>query len=567
MFDFVRVSVIVPVFNGEKYLGKCLDSICGQTLEEIEIIIVDDGSEDSTPDILAEYAAKDPRIKIIRQENRGVGPARNTGLTAVSGKYIVFWDADDWFYPEALKKMYAQCEADEADLCVCDGNTYIEEAERELPSSVYLRTSLLPEKLPFNRNDVPDHILDFTSATLWNKMFRRSFLEENDLTFIDFNIGEDANYIIKALCLADRITVVDERLICYRTGQAQSLSMKWVDGKTPIEAFSDAAEYLKEHNILPERSFANKAWSGMLALLRKAASVWEVFSKTVDILKGGALEKMCVTLHEEGYYYSQWKEDCLYHLLNDSTEDFLCYYLRITFNRLQDTAGQYRSAVSKISEMRAESADLKDKINVIRDQRKELGEKLKDSELQKKEIEIQSAKLTKHLENAEEKIEELRGIRKELSDKLNASEKQVEKLNVKTEELRGVRKELSDKLNASEKQVEKLNIKTEELRTVRKELTDRLKTAEKQNEKLLEKTEILKAQRKEKSELLQEKREALAKVKNDNKVLKEINQTLKENNRDLREQNRKLKDSAAYKIGRVFTWLPRKIRSLFRKKK
>ena len=87
----VKVSVIIPIYNTAQYLRQCLDSIIGQTLQEIEIICVDDGSTDECPQILAEYAARDPRIKLLHQENKYAGTARNYGMTIATGKYFVFW--------------------------------------------------------------------------------------------------------------------------------------------------------------------------------------------------------------------------------------------------------------------------------------------------------------------------------------------------------------------------------------------------------------------------------------------------------------------------------------------
>ena len=92
----IKVSVIVPVFNKEKYLGDCLDSLINQTLEEIEVICVDDGSSDGSASILEEYSCNDSRIKVFRQENGGPGSARNKALKKAAGKYVLFVDADDW---------------------------------------------------------------------------------------------------------------------------------------------------------------------------------------------------------------------------------------------------------------------------------------------------------------------------------------------------------------------------------------------------------------------------------------------------------------------------------------
>ena len=112
----VKVSVIIPVYNVEPYLKQCMDSVVGQTLKDIEIICVDDGSTDGSLDILREYAAEDNRIQIIEQKNAGAGAARNNGMRHATGKYLSFLDSDDFFEPRMLEKAYDLAEKDQADL-------------------------------------------------------------------------------------------------------------------------------------------------------------------------------------------------------------------------------------------------------------------------------------------------------------------------------------------------------------------------------------------------------------------------------------------------------------------
>ena len=111
----VKVSVIIPVYNVEPYLKQCMDSVVGQTLKDIEIICVDDGSTDGSLDILREYAAEDNRIQIIEQKNAGAGAARNNGMRHATGKYLSFLDSDDFFEPRMLEKAYDLAEKDQAD--------------------------------------------------------------------------------------------------------------------------------------------------------------------------------------------------------------------------------------------------------------------------------------------------------------------------------------------------------------------------------------------------------------------------------------------------------------------
>ena len=114
-----KVSVIVPVYNVAEYLGQCLDTILLQTLQDIEVICVDDGSTDNSLNILNTYAMFDERLKVIHQENAGAGPARNRGIKEATGDFLIFLDGDDFFHPEMLEKMVVKAEEDNSDVVIC----------------------------------------------------------------------------------------------------------------------------------------------------------------------------------------------------------------------------------------------------------------------------------------------------------------------------------------------------------------------------------------------------------------------------------------------------------------
>jgi glycosyltransferase involved in cell wall biosynthesis len=111
-----KVSIIVPVYNAEKYLQECVESVLGQTLSDIELILVDDGSTDSSPTLCDQYAAQDRRVKVIHKPNGRAASARNAGLRVASGEYVAFVDADDWISPDMYEKMLQT----NADVTLCD---------------------------------------------------------------------------------------------------------------------------------------------------------------------------------------------------------------------------------------------------------------------------------------------------------------------------------------------------------------------------------------------------------------------------------------------------------------
>ena len=162
------VSVIVPVYNTEKYLEECIRSLTEQTLSSLELIFVDDGSTDASPKILERYRARDPEhIRVITQKNAGQGKARNVGLAAATGEYVGFVDSDDYVDRRMYAAMYTRAGSEELDLVECDFH-YLEEDGREKRS--------------------------YGSAAPWNKLIRRRLLTDNDIWFPE-SIGKGLTYI------------------------------------------------------------------------------------------------------------------------------------------------------------------------------------------------------------------------------------------------------------------------------------------------------------------------------------------------------------------------------------
>jgi len=176
-----KVSVIVPVYNVAEYLGQCLDTILLQTLQDIEVICVDDGSTDDSLNILNTYAMFDDRLKVIHQENAGAAAARNRGLKEAKGEFISVLDSDDFFRPEMLEKMVAKAEEDGSDVVVCgysvfNHRTQEECSEHPLSSEYVYRSPMAPK-------DFGDDLFMFCYLPAWNKLIRHSFLKKHHIHF------------------------------------------------------------------------------------------------------------------------------------------------------------------------------------------------------------------------------------------------------------------------------------------------------------------------------------------------------------------------------------------------
>lgn len=209
-----KVSIVIPIYNKQKYLKECIDSIIAQTYENIEIICVDDGSTDASLDILYGYKEKDNRIIIIEQENHGAGNARNSGMAIATGKYIQFLDADDFFANDMIEKMVKKAQKYETDIVICNALEYIEATGEKILHS-WLRVENIVFD-PFSFSEV-ENIFQITQATIWNKLYSLDFLKKNKIVFQEIKSNNDTGFSILTLFLANKISYVNQPFIFYRT--------------------------------------------------------------------------------------------------------------------------------------------------------------------------------------------------------------------------------------------------------------------------------------------------------------------------------------------------------------
>lgn len=232
------VSVILPVYNVEKYLFKCLSTITNQTLKDIEIICIDDGSTDQSLSILKSFAAKDQRIIVLEQRNLGAGVARNRGLDIAKGRYLSFLDSDDFFETNMLEKAVQACELHNAEISFFKINSYDELTKQSIDNTWVVKEKLLPKKNPFNISDAGDYLFTSVHTCAWNKLFRSSFVKQNHLKFQELRNTNDLYFVCMALALANKIVYIPEVLMSYRINVPTSLSQGANRTKHPDDAHS-----------------------------------------------------------------------------------------------------------------------------------------------------------------------------------------------------------------------------------------------------------------------------------------------------------------------------------------
>lgn len=302
----VKVSVIIPVYNVETYLRQCLDSVVNQTLEEIEIICVNDSSTDGSPAILEEYAAKDSRIQVITQPNAGAGAARNRGMDAATGQYLSFLDADDFFELTMLEKAYTLAEQNQADFVVYKSDQYHTEENKYVPVSWAVREQELPPYPVFNYRQMTDNVFKVFVGWAWDKLFSREFVTRHQLRYQEQRTSNDMLFVFSAVVLAQRISLLPEVLVHQRRDSKDSLSKT---RENSWWCFHDALialrERLQREGLYPEleKDFINYALHFTLWNYNTLAEPTR--TKLKEKLKEQWLEEFGIAGKPGEYFYNQ----------------------------------------------------------------------------------------------------------------------------------------------------------------------------------------------------------------------------------------------------------------------
>ena len=215
-----KVSVIIPVYNVENYLRDCLNSVVNQTLKDIEIICINDGSTDKSREILQEFADKDSRIKIIDQENKGQAAARNIGIKLAKGEFIGFVDSDDWLAADFYEKLYDSAIKFNADIAAGSIKRCFASGKSE--DWIIYKNITFTNKLrkKFDLCKVPKF------HYIWNKIYRRVPFLHSGVTFEEGIYFEDLEFMHKVLCYLDNLVAVPDVFYYYRDNVNSTVNLK-----------------------------------------------------------------------------------------------------------------------------------------------------------------------------------------------------------------------------------------------------------------------------------------------------------------------------------------------------
>lgn len=237
-----KISIIVPIYNVEQYLDKCVESLVNQTYKNLEIILVDDGAKDKSAKIADLWSIKDDRIKVIHKKNGGLSDARNSGIRIATGDYIGFIDSDDWINHKMYEILVNNLEKYNADISVCS-------IEKVYGEDIIKVNKILNKKIDiFTPKEALENLIDEGTLrqTVWNKLYKREIIK--DIYFKVGKIHEDEFWTYQIFGRCKRIVYTDEQLYYYlqRLGSIMSkpFSMKRLDG---LEARNNRLEYIKEN--------------------------------------------------------------------------------------------------------------------------------------------------------------------------------------------------------------------------------------------------------------------------------------------------------------------------------
>ena len=245
------ISVIVPVYNTEKYINRCIDSIIKQTYNNIEIILVDDGSTDESLKICREYANKDNRIKVLHQENSGVSSARNQGINIMKGEYFICIDSDDWIEPNMIENLHNDIKKYNADISICNFYINTESGEQNIKNELKKEELILTDIKEMYENLFNEKMF---GGYLWNKLIKTSIVK-NDKEKILFNekiaIEEDVLFLIDVLKKCNKICYSSSEVLYHyfqRNSSAVRFNYKLKD-LTKIEVLEEKLKIKEEYDI------------------------------------------------------------------------------------------------------------------------------------------------------------------------------------------------------------------------------------------------------------------------------------------------------------------------------
>lgn len=294
----IKVSVVMPIYNAGDYLTRAIGDVLRQSLTELELICVNDGSTDNSLSIIKSFMKKDQRIKLINQQNAGTSVARNVGIEAAVGQYIIFLDADDFYEKDLLKLLYEAAEKDNLDVAVARFDIYNDNQNKYSLPMEEPHSGIFVDGSVSSKNEYPDFILSSTTGYVWNKLFRTTFVKNMELAFDpELYVFEDVCFVCSALALAERVAKIDDILIHHRVYSEQSRARLFRKYYSQVPVV-----YKKLKDFLMQRGLYIPLKKGYLNF--SAGRCFRIY----NLLWDDGKERLWNLLHEEYYAEFNWHQ-------------------------------------------------------------------------------------------------------------------------------------------------------------------------------------------------------------------------------------------------------------------
>jgi len=256
--DRIALSIVVPVYNGEQYVEQCISNIEKQTFKNYEVIFVDDGSSDSSGEIIDRLISSKEKYRVFHKENGGAASARNVGIDNARGKYITFYDLDDELSPQIYEKMVNLIDSSNADIAVCG---FYFKVENELKITQYLEPNSYPNSLYVGRDEIREKLVDMWDSDIlsnvWNKVYRMSLIREKNLRYRDGHVyTEDRVYNRQFLENCESVVLTDECLYYYVRERVGSTTEKYRADYFTIrqKEYKEFQDHFKKMNVWNDKA-------------------------------------------------------------------------------------------------------------------------------------------------------------------------------------------------------------------------------------------------------------------------------------------------------------------------
>ena len=381
-YNRIRVSVIMPVYNAEKYIRQTLDSLLIRNELQFEIICVDDGSTDSSLEILREYEKNDMRVRVFTQENAGAGAARNKGMEYARGEYLSFLDADDFFESDMLRKAYEKAYLQGSDIIVFRSDQYLEDTGEFAPARYTINNNLLPANRPFAGAQIKQDVFKAFVGWAWDKLFRADFVRKNGLKFQEIRTTNDMLFVFSAILKAERISVHGGVLAHHRRTSGTLSVTREKSWDCFYQALCALRRQLKEWNLYDarEQDFINYCLHSSLWNLNSLR--YEPYFKLYDKLKEEWLADLGITSHGIDYFYNRYEYQQFRMIIDLDANEYL-------FGQLNMARSEKDRALAEVKRQQTRANALK-----------------KDAEKQKR-VNTELRAVNKKLRSKEKKLEKI----------------------------------------------------------------------------------------------------------------------------------------------------------------